>query len=72
MAFAITNLAPAHADEVRGRRLSEIAKVESEVTARLKKEINYWDHRAEDLKAQERAGKAGGRINAGQANKQGQ
>ncbi len=67
MAFAITKLAPAHVDEVRERRLSEIAKVESEVAARLKKEINYWDHRAEDLKARERAGKAGGRLNAAQA-----
>jgi hypothetical protein len=27
------------------------------VKVRLKKEINYWDHRAEELKAQERAGK---------------
>ena len=67
MAYAITELAPAHVQEVRDRRLAEIAKVESEVIARLKKEINYWDHRAEDLKAQERAGKAGGRLNATQA-----
>lgn len=43
--------------EVRARRLPEVDKVESEVTIRLKKEINYWDHRAQDLKAQERAGK---------------
>ena len=54
-------------EEVKNRRLAEIDKVEREVTARLKKEIVYWDHRAEDLKAQERAGKAGGRLNAGQA-----
>ena len=67
MAYAITDLAPAHVEEARDRRLGEIAKVESEVIARLKKEINYWDHRAEDLKAQERAGKAGGRLNAAQA-----
>ena len=67
MGYAITHLAPVHVDEVRGRRLGEISKVETEVAARLKKEINYWDHRAEALKAQERAGKAGGRLNAGQA-----
>ena len=67
MAYAITTLAPAHVEEVRARQLGEIAKIEIEVTARLKKEINYWDHRAEDLKAQERAGKAGGRLNAAQA-----
>ena len=51
---------------MRDRRLPEIDKVEREVTARLKKEINYWDHRAEDLKAQERAGKQT-RLSAGQA-----
>ena len=53
-------------DEVRDRRLPEIDKVEREVTARLKREINYWDHRAEDLKAKERAGKQT-RLSAGQA-----
>ena len=67
MAHAVTTLVPSHVEEVRNRRLAEIDKVEREVTARLKKEVVYWDHRAEDLKAQERAGKAGGRLNAGQA-----
>ena len=57
MAHAIQHIVPGHVEEVRTRRLPEIDKVEREVTARLKKEINYWDHRAEDLKAQERAGK---------------
>lgn len=67
LGFAITQLTPAHLEEVRTRRIGEIDKIETEVTARLKKEINYWDHRAESLKAQERAGKAGGRLNAIQA-----
>ena len=67
MAHAITNLVPAHVEEVKSRRLPEIAKVEAAVTARLKKEIVYWDNRAEDLKLQERAGKPGGRLNAAQA-----
>jgi hypothetical protein len=52
---------------VRARRLPEIAKVETEVQARLKREIIYWDNRAEDLHAQERAGKPAGRLNVGQA-----
>jgi hypothetical protein len=39
------------------RRLPEIDKVEREVAARLKKEINHWGHRAEELKVQERAGR---------------
>ena len=63
---AIASVVPRHVEEVRDRRLPEIDKVEREVTARLKKEINYWDHRAQDLKAQERAGKHT-RLSAGQA-----
>jgi hypothetical protein len=57
MAHAVSAIVPGHVEEVRRRRLVEIDKVEREVTARLKKEINYWDHRAQDLKAQERAGR---------------
>ena len=66
-AHAAGTLAPRHLEEVKGRRLAEIDKVEREVTVRLKKEILHWDRRAEDLKAQQRAGRAGGRLNAGQA-----
>jgi superfamily II DNA or RNA helicase len=57
IAHAIQHVIPRHVEEVRTRRLPEIDKVEHEVTVRLKKEINYWDHRAQDLKAQEHAGK---------------
>ena len=63
---AIAEIVPRHVDEMRSRRLPEIDKVEREVTARLKKEINHWDHRAEDLKAQERAGRST-RLSADQA-----
>ena len=47
-------------------RLPKIDKVEREVAARLKREINHWDHRAQDLKARERAGRRT-RLSAGQA-----
>ena len=57
VSYAIEHVVPRHVDEVRTRRLPEIDKVETEVTARLKKEINYWDHRAQDLMAKEQAGK---------------
>jgi hypothetical protein len=50
-------LAQRHVAEVKARRLPEIEKVEREVRARLKKEINYWDSRAFELKEEERAGK---------------
>ncbi len=55
--YATIELAQAHVAEVRERRIPEIDKVEREVKARLKKEINYWDSRAAELKEQERAGK---------------
>ena len=56
-AYAVQHLAPQHVQEVRGARLSHIAKVEREVRARLTREINYWDGRANELQAQEREGK---------------
>ena len=56
-AFATVDLARAHVGEVKARRLPEIEKVEHEVDARLRKEINYWDARAFELKEQQRAGK---------------
>lgn len=55
--YATIELAQGHVAEVRERRLPEIDKVEHEVKARLKKEINYWDSRAAELKEEERAGK---------------
>jgi len=55
--FATVELAQAHVAEVKARRLPEIEKVEREVRARLKKEINYWDSRAFELKEEEKAGK---------------
>ncbi len=55
--FATVELAQKHVAEVKARRIPEIDKVEQEVKARLKKEINYWDSRAFELKEEERAGK---------------
>ena len=55
--FATMKLAQHHMADVKARRLPEIDKVEQEVRARLKKEINYWDARAFELKEAERAGK---------------
>jgi hypothetical protein len=52
MGYDIESLVPQHVQEVRQQRLPLIDKVEHEVEARLKTQINYWDR-----KAQERAGK---------------
>jgi len=61
---AIEHMVPEHISEVRGRRLAWIDKTRAAVKDRLTKEITYWDHRAEQLKLQERAGKAGARLNS--------
>lgn len=55
--FATVDLAQSHVAEVKARRLPEIIKVEQEVKARLKKEINYWDNRAAELREDEKSGK---------------
>ena len=67
MTYARLHLAPIHADEVRALRMPEIDRVEADVTARLKREIVFWDNRALRLRDEERAGKSGGRLSAVQA-----
>jgi SNF2 family DNA or RNA helicase len=67
--YAVAHVVPEHLDEVRGRKLELIAKTEAAVKERLTKEITYWDHRAEQLKLQEQAGKANAKLNSGEARK---
>ncbi len=64
---AIAHVVPEHIAEVRGRRLAWIDKTRAAVQDRLTKEITYWDHRAEQLKLQEQAGRAGARLNSQEA-----
>jgi len=66
---AVTHVVPEHLEEVRGRKLDLIGKTEAAVKDRLTKEITYWDHRAEQLKLQEQAGKPNARLNSGEARK---
>jgi len=68
-AHAIAEVVPEHLAEVRDRKLALLDKTEAAVKDRLTKEINYWDFRAEQLKEQERAGKANARLNSGEARK---
>ena len=68
-AYAIATVVPDHLSEVRDRKLKILDKTEAAVKDRLTKEINYWDFRAEQLKEQERAGKANARLNSGEARK---
>jgi hypothetical protein len=67
--YAIAQVVPEHLSEVRGRKLKLIAKTEAAVKDRLTKEITYWDHRAEELKVQEQAGKPNAKLNSNEARK---
>ena len=55
---AVTEILPAILDETRTRRHAEIDKIEHEVKCRLQGEMIRWDRRAEELRAQEKAGKS--------------
>jgi hypothetical protein len=55
--FAITTQVPQHLAEVKLRKEELIRKTMAAVKERLTKEINYWDHRAAQLRRQEEAGK---------------
>lgn len=67
--YAISNVVPEHLTEVRTRKMELIKKTEAAVKERLTKEITYWDHRAEELKLQEQAGKVNAKQNSGEARK---
>ena len=64
---AIAHIVPEHVSEVRDRRMASVGKTRAAVKERLTKEITYWDHRAEQLRLEEQAGKAGARLNSGEA-----
>ncbi len=68
-AYAVARVVPEHLKEVRDARLALIEKTEAAVKERLTKEISFWDHRAEQLKLAESAGRAGAgaRLNSGEA-----
>jgi SNF2 family DNA or RNA helicase len=65
--YAISTVVPEHLEEVRSRRLQWIEKARAAVKDRLTKEIAYWDHRSEELKHQEQAGKSNARVNSKEA-----
>jgi SNF2 family DNA or RNA helicase len=67
VAHAVEHLVPRHLERVRARRIELIDKTEAAVQERLTKEINYWDLRAAELRAQEQAGKVNARLNSQRA-----
>ncbi|MBI4332981.1 MAG: DUF3883 domain-containing protein [Chloroflexi bacterium] len=69
LAHAIATVVPGHLEEVRKGKLDLIARTEAAVKDRLTKEIVYWDHRAQELKLQEQAGRVNARLNSEEARK---
>ncbi len=69
LGYAVANVVPVHLREVRERRLAWVAKTKAAVHERLTKAITQWDHRAEQLRLQEEAGKTNARLNSGEARK---
>ena len=67
--YAVAQVVPLHLKEVRDGKLKLISKTEAAVKDRLTKEITYWDHRAEQLKLQEKAGKQNAKLNSAEARK---
>lgn len=67
--YAVETVVPEHLQGVKDTKLALIQKTEAAVKNRLTKEIAYWDHRAEELKLQEQAGKSGARLNSAEARK---
>ena len=65
--YAVAQVVPEHLAEIRQAKQPLIAKTRAAVQGRLTKEIAYWDRRAEDLAAQEQAGRINARLNSTQA-----
>lgn len=64
--YAIAHAVPEHLAEVKLQTESRIDLTKEAVHRRLTQEIQYWDHRANELKEQELAGKQP-RMNSGRA-----
>jgi Holliday junction resolvase-like predicted endonuclease len=67
LAYAAEHIVPQHLTEVKTRAEKWVTKTVAAVKDRLQKEINYWDHRANELKTQELAGKPNAKLNSGKA-----
>jgi hypothetical protein len=55
--YAISDLSRSHLDEVRRRTVDRVDRTVAAVTDRLQAQIRYWDHRANQLREQELAGR---------------
>ena len=64
--YAITHAVPEHLAEIKEQTETRVDLTKEAVQRRLTQEIQYWDHRATELKQQELAGKQP-RMNSGRA-----
>jgi hypothetical protein len=64
ISYTAAHLVPQHLGEVKARKEELVRKTLAAVKDRLTKEITYWDHRAEQLKEQESAGKPLAKMNS--------
>lgn len=55
--YAVSEIIPAHSEDVKARKLAMLAKTERAVKSRLADEIYYRDSKAIDLRQKEEAGK---------------
>ncbi|MCE2654738.1 MAG: DEAD/DEAH box helicase, partial [Planctomycetaceae bacterium] len=55
--YAIEHMVPKHFDRVQRARVGYVDKATEAVKRRLLKEISHWDHRANELRREEEAGK---------------
>lgn len=67
--FAIEKAVPEHMADVRPSTIERVDKTIAAVKDRLTKEITFWDHRAQELKEQELAGKKAKRTSGWAASK---
>jgi len=64
---AVEGLVREHLAEVKESRLEMIRKTREAVKERLTREIAYWDHRAQELRLQEAAGRPNAKLNSQEA-----
>jgi hypothetical protein len=67
--YAVQHVVPEHLAEVKSAKIGLIDKTKAAVKERLTKEITYWDHRSNELKHQEQAGKPNAKLNSDEARK---
>jgi hypothetical protein len=67
LGYTVQYLVPRHLQEIKLHKEKLVDKTMAAVKERLTIEINHWDHRAEQLKQQELAGKVNAKINSAKA-----